>query len=186
MRSWEQSGQHPNLAVAVSVRSLQNPDFVASARPLLTQAGFLQGHLQLDVTDTVHIRDLEFIRLLMQDLLELGVSLRLDHFGASYTSLSTLRILPLREVRLDASYATSLPQDPQGQAITAAMIRLGHSLGFKVVAAGVWDAATMECLQLLDCDAALGAHLGQAMAAEDVLPWMNQRAAAPASATAAP
>ncbi len=168
IHQWSQAGHAVDVAVNISARTLQDQQFPTLVAHLLSQVGVAASRLHLELTETVLIQDFEATRMVMQELADLGVQLSIDDFGAGFTSMTALRVLPVSQVKIDKSYVTSMRENPKDAAIVGALVRLGHSLGMRVVGEGVQDAATLHALRDLGCDAAQGFHLGAAVSAEQV------------------
>jgi EAL domain-containing protein (putative c-di-GMP-specific phosphodiesterase class I) len=101
----------------------------------------------------------------------MGVVISVDDFGTGYSSFAYLRQLPIRELKIDRSFLAANSEDV---AIVRATIQLGHSLGLKVVAEGVEDGDSLQCLEELDCDALQGFHLCRPQPAELLLASLDE------------
>lgn len=103
------------------------------------------------------------------------MKLSLDDFGTEYSSLVSLRRLPVSELKIDRSFVARLAVDSVDAEIVRCMVDLAHSLGLLVVAEGVEDDQTQERLRTLGCDAAQGWLLAAAMPAEETTAWLRAR-----------
>ncbi len=117
----------------------------------------------------------------LHGLEEMGVLLSIDDFGTGYSSLSYLRQLPVRELKIDRSFVKNLGDAGARNeaAIVQSTIELAHHLGLRVVAEGVEDRATFECLLNLGCDEIQGYYLSRPLPADDLTVWLEESAAAP-------
>src|SRR5207253_7132260 len=107
------------------------------------------------MADTSRTRDL------LHGLLELGVAVAVDDFGTGYSSLAYLKQLPLDELKIDRCFVRDMATDDRDGALVKAAIDLAHTLGLRVVAEGVEDAASLQALCDLGCDLAQGYHIGR-------------------------
>ena len=100
-----------------------------------------------------------------------GITLSVDDFGTGYSSLEYLKLLPVRELKIDRGFVMGMRTDPRDTAIVRSAIHLGHSLGLRVVAEGVDSAPTHDALAALDCDQAQGFRYSPALPAPQLLSW---------------
>ena len=108
----------------------------------------------------------------MFSLKELGVSLSIDDYGTGFSSLSRLKDLPFKELKIDRSFVTGMIRDKGDEAIVRSTIELGRSLGRHVTAEGVEDQATLHRLESLGCHAAQGFYLARPLPARDCEAWL--------------
>ena len=114
---------------------------------------------------------------ILNGLREAGVRIAVDDYGTGYSSLAYLRELPVDELKLDKSFLTDLQEDPRALAIVRSTIRLAHSLGLRMVAEGVEDAATSEELVRAGCEVHQGWYYAKALPATDLEAWLDRLAA---------
>jgi EAL domain-containing protein (putative c-di-GMP-specific phosphodiesterase class I) len=119
-------------------------------------------------------------------LADQGIGLSIDDFGAGQSSLTYLRRLPVREVKIDKAFVLKLAQFPDDRTIVRAVVDLGHRLGYAVTAEGVEDAASLEILSSFGCDYAQGYFIAHPLPAEQFSRLMEGRRAGTASAEPAP
>ena len=157
MQVWEKVGLPPvTMAVNVSARQFQHSDLSKSISSLLTETGLRPQCLELELTESAIMADVEKAKLTLQKLSALGVRLSIDDFGTGCSSLSQLRWLPLEALKIDRSFVKDLPADESCSAITLAIIALAHSLGLRAVAEGVETEAQFEFLKERGCDEVQG------------------------------
>ena len=111
-----------------------------------------------------------------QRLDKMGVQFSIDDFGTGYSALSYLQKLPVDEIKIDKSFVSGLLTDPRSEAIVRSIIDLGRNLGFRVVAEGVEDRRTWECLAQLKCDAAQGYYISRPLSPSNLLRWLKESA----------
>lgn len=137
--AWEndESTRHLMLAVNVSAKQFQQPDFVATVRNALTKTGAPAKRLKLELTESTVIGKVDDTIARMHQLKALGLSFAMDDFGTGYSSLQYLKRLPLDQIKIDQSFVRDLHQDPDDMVIVQTIIAMGHSLGLNVIAEGV-------------------------------------------------
>jgi EAL domain-containing protein (putative c-di-GMP-specific phosphodiesterase class I) len=108
---------------------------------------------------------------MLSQLRTLGVRVALDDFGTGYSSLAYLKGLPIDELKIDRSFIKDAADSEHEAALVRAMIELGHTLGLKVVAEGVEDAATMRLLRSLRCDAVQGFYISRPVPGDALTKW---------------
>ncbi|MFT3905376.1 MAG: EAL domain-containing protein [Steroidobacteraceae bacterium] len=182
-RAWQLEGLPPVVvSVNVSARQFCEQDFVATVAAALQNSGLAPQYLQLELTESLLMRDAEQAVIMLERLKRLGVQIALDDFGTGFSSLSYLKRFPVDYLKIDRSFVTDLAHDPDDAAIVQAVIALGHKLGLKVVAEGVEDEHQRVYLAHSQCDEMQGFHLGMPMLAHDFASCLAQpQFAAPVS-----
>ena len=127
---------------------------------VLVETGLSPARLELEITETAMITDLERTTHILRQLKLLGVSIAMDDFGTGYSSLSTLRAFPFDKIKLDRSFMSQL-DGPQSAAIVRAVLALGESLEIPVLAEGVETLAQLTFLRDQGCDEVQGYLLGR-------------------------
>ena len=164
---WRQSGHTPlRVAVNVSFLQLRHRSFVAEVREALAFDPAAGAGLELEITESMVMQDVEHSRSSLHALREMGITIAIDDFGTGFSSLSYLATLPADTLKIDRSFIIGMDTGPQGQALVSAIINMGHSLGLKVVAEGVETDEQCGRLALLGCDEIQGYLLSKPVAAE--------------------
>jgi EAL domain-containing protein (putative c-di-GMP-specific phosphodiesterase class I) len=129
----------PGIGVAVNVSPLQfrQVDFVNVVERILSETGFDPARLELELTESTLLGNLDNAETAMRRLKALGVQLALDDFGTGYSSLLYLRRFPFDKLKIDRSFVLSIEKAPDAAAIVHAVVSLGRGLGMKVTAEGV-------------------------------------------------
>ncbi len=143
------------LAVNVSARQFEQPDFAGQVRAILHEAGADPRRLTLELTESLLASNVETMREKISDLKSEGVSFALDDFGIGYSSLNLLKSLPLDQLKIDRSFVRTMLTDRIDAAIANMVIALAQTLGLEIVAEGV------ETREQWDVLARSGCHYGQ-------------------------
>jgi EAL domain-containing protein (putative c-di-GMP-specific phosphodiesterase class I) len=145
-----------HVPVNVSGRQIADGSLVASVARALEESGLAPHRLQLELTETVLMDNIEGHVALMYELKELGVSLALDDFGTGYSSLSYLHRFPIDRIKIDRAFVGGLPESRAGLAIVSAVVSFAGALDMDVVAEGVETQAHVDALLGLGCAYAQG------------------------------
>ena len=144
------------LSVNVSAASLHHADLVATVRTALAENRVSADGLVLEITETELMVDPEASRRVITGLVDLGVGVSIDDYGTGHSSLAYLRDLPASELKLDRSFVAALTSDARTADIVRTTVDLAHSLGLRLVAEGVEDAATLAALVRVGADVTQG------------------------------
>ena len=160
----------PNLAVAVNVSPLQfrRADFVSVVERILNETGFDPARLELEVTESTLIGNVDGAETAMRRLKSLGVRLALDDFGTGYSSLQYLRRFPFDKLKIDRSFVHSIEKAADAAAIVHAVVSLGRGLGMKVTAEGVETADQQLFLRAAGVHSMQGYRFGRAVPADEI------------------
>lgn len=161
-RAWQESGL-PAVPVAVnlSLVQLRQRDLCDTVDRLLARHGLAPRFLDLEVTESMAMQEAEYAVDLMSRLHETGIALSIDDFGTGYSSLGNLKRFHASTLKIDASFVQGLPNDENDVAIAIAIIRMGHSLGLRVLAEGVETSAQAAFLREQGCDCLQGYLYGR-------------------------
>jgi diguanylate cyclase (GGDEF)-like protein len=161
-KSWESAGLSPgSIAVNVSALEFRRKDFVESVRSILSETGLTAEHLQLEITESVLMRDAESSAAILQQLKQMGIQLAVDDFGTGYSSLSYLTQFPIDVLKIDQSFVHDIDADGGNNVIVSAIIAMGSSLHIRVVAEGVEESAQITFLKDRQCEEAQGYFLSR-------------------------
>jgi diguanylate cyclase (GGDEF)-like protein len=175
LRAWKEAGYDLRMAVNVSVRDLQSPEFTDFLTERIDAYGVNAKRFQLEITESALMADPRRVLQNVQRLSDLGVGISLDDFGTGFSSMQHLRRLPVTEIKIDKSFVTSLVDDPDNAAIVSTTIDLGRALDVEVVAEGVEDENVRKQLDDWGCHAGQGWHFAKPMSADAFERWMADR-----------
>ena len=166
-QAWLQAGLPPiTLAVNTSALELRADDFLENLRTILEETKIEPHRLELELTESVLMRDAESAGCLLQAIADLGVQLAIDDFGTGYSSLSYLSRFPINTLKIDQSFVSRMSGNPDDANIVSAVISMGKSLRKRVIAEGVETPEQYARLVSLDCDQGQGYYFGRPMPAE--------------------
>ncbi len=167
-KTWQAAGVAAiPIAINVSTVELRRANYLQQVSKILMQSGLEPQFLELEVTETVAIDgDVDGIRDLLS-LKEMGVKLTIDDFGTGYSSLSYLKRLPINTIKIDKSFVRDIKIDANDAAIVNAIIKMSHSLNFKVIAEGVETFEQLQFLKESECDEIQGFYFSQPLSADD-------------------
>jgi EAL domain-containing protein (putative c-di-GMP-specific phosphodiesterase class I) len=165
---WAAAGRPMQVAVNISALQFQRAQFVQDVARALQAHQLPAPLLELELTESILVRDVNEALDKLRALADLGVQLSLDDFGTGYSSLSYLKRFPLHRLKIDRSFIASTPDDRTDAAIVAAIVQMGHALGMEVVAEGVERDGQLRWLHSLGCDHVQGFLLARPLPADAV------------------
>lgn len=173
LSQWQSQGfTSVKLGINLSPCQLQYPDLLPTLKQLLVETGIAPQSLELEVTETAMVQDFESARSLLIQLRELGISIALDDFGTGYASLAYLQQLPFSTLKIDRSFVSPTPSQPQlpsqSHAIIEAVLAMGRGLDMRVIAEGVETETQQQQLRALGCCYMQGYHFSRPLPAEQI------------------
>jgi diguanylate cyclase (GGDEF)-like protein/PAS domain S-box-containing protein len=172
--AWQNAG-FPELAISVNLspRQLMRDDIVDVVADVLVSTGMAAHLLELEITETVVMRDVDKSLDQLMRLKNLGVLISIDDFGTGYSSLNYLKRFPVDILKIDRSFVNDIATDQDDAAIVKAIISLAHILNLDVVAEGVETAEQRHFLMQNGCDVGQGYHFSRPLPAEDfAVAWL--------------
>ena len=137
-KAWQDAGLPPMVvSVNVSARQFREKNLVARVAGALKDSGLEAKYLELEVTESLIMQDVDLAVATMEELQGLGVQLSIDDFGTGYSSLSALKTFPVARLKIDKSFIDGLPANENDKAVASAVISLGQKLNLRVIAEGV-------------------------------------------------
>jgi diguanylate cyclase (GGDEF)-like protein len=166
-KAWQDAGYQPiTIAVNLSPGQFRQPKLVEILTDILTETQLKPEFLELEITETTAIADINFTTVALQNLAEMGLLLSIDDFGTGYSSLNRLKVLPFHNLKIDQSFIRELTTDPKVAHIIQAIVTLGQSLGLRLIAEGVEHPAELEFLRSIHCDEVQGYLLYRPLSVE--------------------
>jgi diguanylate cyclase (GGDEF)-like protein len=162
---WQRAGGPAlTLAVNMSARQLREPGFIDDVTRALADSGLAPSQLELELTESLLMEDVDSAVAFMQAVRATGVRLAIDDFGTGYSSLAYLQTFPINQLKVDRSFVQLLPQ--RGETIILAVLALARGFGLTVVAEGVEEQRQLDWLRQAGCDVVQGYLLGAPMPAD--------------------
>lgn len=173
--------QSLKMSVNLSIQQLKSPGFLERLDALLVSQHWDAKGLQLEITESIFMEDLEELLVLLQDLKQRGIELALDDFGTGYSCLSYLHRFPLDHLKVDRAFVSDIGPQGENSEIAAMVINLAHHLGMGVIAEGIEQPHQRDHLLRMGCAAAQGYWFSKPLNAEaaekmvlEPLPWREQ------------
>ena len=144
------------ISVNLSVKQLKDPSFLEKVAEILTQTGLEGKNLQLEITESMLMENLDELRDILWKLKAREIDLSIDDFGTGYSSLSYLHRLPINNLKIDRSFISSMGQQRDSRDIVQTIINLARQLGMTTIAEGIESSEQLNKLKVLKCDKAQG------------------------------
>jgi EAL domain-containing protein (putative c-di-GMP-specific phosphodiesterase class I) len=170
LRAWNRADLLPpgfSLAINVSPRQFQQPDFVQQVAQELQRGRVDPRQVTLEITEGMLVGDIDAAVARMQALRDLGVQFHIDDFGTGYSSMSYLKRLPVNGLKIDQSFVRDMLENTADAAIVEAMLAVARSFQLDVVAEGVETAAQLDALANLGCPIFQGYFFSRPMSADE-------------------
>ncbi len=181
MRAWESefgAGRLSVMSVNVSSRQLTQQSFFADLEAILVETGVKASGIQLEITESVLLNNVEFVGRTLLRLQALGIRIAFDDFGTGYSSLSYLQRYPVDTLKIDQSFVRGIDGAASADIdFIKTIVTLGQTLRVKVVAEGVETAQQLDVVRSLGCSSAQGYYFARPMPAADVATYMAGEAA---------
>ncbi|MBW4576677.1 MAG: EAL domain-containing protein [Aphanothece sp. CMT-3BRIN-NPC111] len=174
-KAWQDAGFSPvRMAINLSPRQFQQANLIALVAQVLSETGLAPEYLELEITETTVMQNVEFVSAMLYDFQKMGVHISMDDFGTGYSSLSYLKKFPFHTLKIDQSFVRELMDNPQDTAIISAVITLGRGLNLRVVAEGVETKEQLELLRSLQCEQMQGYLFSPPLRVEDATQFLQK------------
>jgi diguanylate cyclase (GGDEF)-like protein len=168
-RAWQEMGLPPiRIGVNLSIKQIENRDFINTLRAILEETEFDPHFLELEITEGIMMNSVKEKIAILNQFREMGIKLSIDDFGTGYSSLSYLKNLPIDTLKIDRSFIEHITHNEQDRAIVSLVINLSHSLNLTVIAEGVEQREQIDLLRSLGCDSVQGYFFHRALPASDI------------------
>lgn len=167
-RAWQAAGLPPiRISVNISAIDFRQRHFVAHLAAILEKTGLAPRLLELEITESVLMQNVEDTLVTLREIKTLGVRLSIDDFGTGYSSLSYLRRFPIDVLKIDQSFIRGLSHNSQDAQLIGAIISLGKSLDLNIIAEGVETLEQLAFLKAHQCEEGQGFLFSKAVAADE-------------------
>ncbi len=174
-KAWQDAGlPHITMCVNVSARQFRERDFVTVIADALNKSGMNPEYLELELTESITMQDLDHAIQTMGELRTLGVKLAIDDFGTGYSSLSALKSFPVSRLKIDKSFISDLATGENDRAVAGAIISLGQKLNLRVIAEGVETEEQVAFLRQNNCDEMQGFLISRPIPPKDVEAFLTR------------
>jgi EAL domain-containing protein (putative c-di-GMP-specific phosphodiesterase class I) len=168
-KRWREQGFGPiQIAVNISARQFHDQDLAETVIKILEETGFSPKNLELELTESSIMQNAEFAAGVLNRFKSMGINISIDDFGTGFSSLASLKRLPIDALKIDQSFVRDANTEPDDAALVMAIITLAHSLRLKVIAEGVETQDQRRFLQLLRCDEIQGDLFSKPLPAEEL------------------
>ena len=164
-----------HVSVNLSARQTRDPHLVRDLIEVLRETKVLPSQLELEITETVLMDNVQSNVDLLNRLQTEGIRLSIDDFGTGYSSMAYLKRFPVEQVKIDRTFVRDIPGDGDDEAITTAIIAMAHSLGLSVVAEGVETEEQVNFLRNSGCDIMQGYYFAEPRPPEQVAAFLRSR-----------
>src|SRR5690554_5511231 len=163
------------MSVNLSAVQFRKGDLVEVVKNALDKSGLKPEYLDLELTESLLLKDQQRLLQMLQQLKLLGVRLSIDDFGTGYSNLSYLKRFAVDKLKIDQSFVRDMENDTDDYALVTAIIQLAHSLGLRVTAEGVETEQQMQMLAELKCDEFQGYYFAKPMPADELVNYLQAR-----------
>jgi diguanylate cyclase (GGDEF)-like protein len=179
-KAWQEQGLPPIcVAVNLSARQFHQPNLTSMIAKVLQETGLEPKYLDLEITETTAIQDIDFTCNLLQQMQAIGVQISMDDFGTGYSSLTHLRQFPINTLKIDQSFVRDVVDNARDTQIVMAVIALARGLNLNVIAEGVETVDQLNLLQELKCEQAQGYVFNQPLPVDAVAAVLRSKTLLP-------
>lgn len=162
-----ETGAKLSLSLNASVRHMMKSDFIDEMRSLLKDSGIPADQLEIEITESIMIDSVDKALRCIDELRSMGIQIAIDDFGTGYSSLSYLNRFPANLLKVDKSFIDVMNSSDSSRQYVAAIISMGHVMGFDVISEGVEEPEQLETLKEIGCDYVQGFIWGRPLSEED-------------------
>lgn len=174
MAKWQAQGVNINrIAINVSARQFKQPSFIQLVQEVIRDTGIDPNQLELELTESILIDDLEHTLDALTQLRAMGVRMAIDDFGTGYSSLNYLKQFPVDTLKIDQSFIFSLPGNAEDAQITRTIISMAHNLGLGVIAEGVETEEQLKFLKQVECEELQGFFFSKPLPEQKLLEFVK-------------
>lgn len=167
-RSWRDQGKTiVPIAVNFSAKQFEQKELVLIIKEILGKNGLEGKYLAVEITESIAMRDVSLSIAVLNEFRKMGIKISIDDFGIGYSSLNSLKLFPIDELKIDRSFIHDIIENPDKAAIAKAIIVMAHSLGYSVTGEGIENKAQLDFLTANGCDSGQGFYFSQAISSLD-------------------
>ncbi|MGB8714574.1 MAG: EAL domain-containing protein, partial [Onishia taeanensis] len=162
------------VSINLSVHNLYDENLHTLLSELVKQSGMSPERMEVEITESALIGDVESARDAIQRIRDLGIGVSIDDFGTGFASFEYLQHLPITGLKIDRAFVVNLDSDERARKLMACMIDIGHALDLVVTAEGVETSQQEKILRQLGCDQAQGFYYSKALPAAEYHDWCGE------------
>lgn len=175
LKAWHDTGlTHLSVSVNLSARQLNYEGLLENISFILHKTQLDPSSLELEITESLAMHDVEKMLVQMKSFTEMGVRLSIDDFGTGYSSLSYLKQFPIHSLKIDRAFIREISENSDDTAIVTAIIAMAHSLELNVIAEGVESTTQLQVLNKLGCNTVQGFLFSKALSASEIAPMFRK------------
>ena len=174
LMGWQMRGESPRVGINLSALTLSDANFPTLVSQACETWGLPASQLLFELTESSIAQHEKTTIEFMNRLRELGCGLSIDDFGTGYSSFAYLRKFPVDELKIDRAFVRNLATDAADRRIVKVLVEIAHAFNLEALAEGVEDAAVVELLAELGCDAIQGWYFAKAMPSDEALGWLQR------------
>jgi diguanylate cyclase (GGDEF)-like protein len=173
---WIENGLEP-LPISVNISAMQfyQTGFCEMVRSIISESGMNPIYLELELTESLFMHDVEVVLKTLHELHDLGVKLSIDDFGTGYSNLGYLKLFPIDKLKIDQSFIRHLEREPVNVDIVRAIAALGKSMSLELVAEGVETDEELALAQSSGCEFVQGYRFSKPLPADQIELWIKER-----------
>ena len=173
---WIESGLEP-MSVSVNISAMQfyQTGFCEMVKSIISDSGIRPIYLELELTESLFMHDVEVVLKTLHTLHDLGVKLAIDDFGTGYSNLGYLKMFPIDKLKIDQSFIRHLECEPVNVDIVKAIAALGKSMSLELVAEGVETDDELDLVISSGCDSVQGYRYSKPLPADQLESWIQKR-----------
>lgn len=169
IKTWQNEGrQTVPVAFNFSAKQFEQKDLVPMIKEILKDTGITGNDISIEITESIAMHDVSMSIVILNELRALGIKIAIDDFGVGYSSLGSLKLFPIDELKIDRSFIHDVIENPDKAAIAKAIIVMAHSLGYSVTGEGIETKAQLEFLIKQNCDEGQGLYFAPALTRDEV------------------
>jgi predicted signal transduction protein with EAL and GGDEF domain len=177
-KAWQDAGLPPmNVCVNVSARQFREKSLISRVVNALHISGMEARYLELELTESLIMQDVDQSVATMEELQGLGVQFSIDDFGTGYSSLNALKTSPVARLKIDKSFVSNLASNDSDKAVAGAVISLGQKLNLRIIAEGVETAEQVAFLRANNCDEIQGYYFSKPIKSDDIADLLKPQTA---------
>jgi EAL domain-containing protein (putative c-di-GMP-specific phosphodiesterase class I) len=166
----------PRIAINLSIRQFQHKTLVEDIIRILHETGVSAQYITLEITESMLAQNIDEVEKVLNHLNAIGVHISLDDFGTGYSNLIYLNRFPINTLKIDQSFIENIVTDPNGAAITTAIIAMARSLNMGVIAEGLENEEQLDFLRQQGCDCYQGYYFSKPLPVKEISEWLQQGA----------